>query len=574
MWQIIVRFYEPAIAKKWIFIRWIVQSVFFALFDVFTILIFKWMAQYAELQDMPMLSTIAWGFFVTMVVYVVVKFFIRHWWWAESYYRFRATIFEKYMQKFFLLDYTHIEKYGTGRLVYILGKWADEWVGAIIETIYSFVDLAIKFIFFFVVIGSIDRLYGLLFFAVYMAMLIIVYFINKGTLYRRAKRIQSEELVSKQLVRMIMSKQEVLQSQKIQEESSIILSQNEESSQIAIKVNNYIWAMFNFPLLILYVIIVFVLFYSIDTMRDGSFSFPNFVVTTTMIWYLMSSIVHSVEVFKNLTKNFSHIQKIWAFFDDAPVMHGYHTGKKFAYRNGDVLIDSVSFAYDEGTTILSDFSCHLAWGKKTALVGVSGWGKSTLIKLIAGYLQPDSGSVVVDGQDLSTTALKTYYPHVGYLTQDPGVFDGTVYDNLIYALDIKPSEKKLRQAIVDAGCDFIDALPKGLDTEIGERGVRLSGGQRQRLAIARIFLKNPEIVLLDEPTSALDSVSEEKISQALHKLFAGRTVVVIAHRLQTVKEADHIIVVGDGGVIEEGSHSVLVKKKGAYAKMLELQTSF
>jgi ABC-type multidrug transport system fused ATPase/permease subunit len=149
-----------------------------------------------------------------------------------------------------------------------------------------------------------------------------------------------------------------------------------------------------------------------------------------------------------------------------------------------------------------------------------------------------------------------------------------VYDNLVYALDKKPSDKLLRQAITDAGCDFIDSLPQGLETEIGERGVRLSGGQRQRLAIARIFLKNPEIILLDEPTSALDSVSEEKISTALHRLFVGRTVVVIAHRLQTVKEADIIIVVDGGQIVESGTHQALLKKKGAYARMLELQTSF
>jgi ATP-binding cassette subfamily B protein len=134
----------------------------------------------------------------------------------------------------------------------------------------------------------------------------------------------------------------------------------------------------------------------------------------------------------------------------------------------------VSFAYDGEIKVLDNISCRLVGGKKTALVGVSGGGKSTIVKMIAGYLQPDSGSVMVDGQDLSQVALKTYYPHVGYLTQDPGVFDGTVYDNLIYALDKKPTEKRLRQAIADAGCDFIDILPNGLDTEIGERGVRLS----------------------------------------------------------------------------------------------------
>jgi len=574
IWQTILRFYEPAIAKKWVFIRWIVQSVLFALFDVFTILIFKWMAQYAELQDMAMLSTIAWGFLIVSIGYTIWKYFIRHRWWAEWYYMFREYVLDNYMTKFFQLDYTTIEKYGTGRLVYIISKGADEWVDAIVKTMYSFIDVIIKLLFFVIVMGMINIWYGVFFIVLYIVMLSIVYALNNGALSWREARRASEELVSKQIVRMIMSKQEVLQSQKEQQEITRLRDQNRSSHQANIKTNDYIWAMFNVPLVMIYVTIIVILFLAVDTMRLGTFVFSDFVVMTTMIWYLTSSVMWSTEVFKDISKNFTYIQKIWSFFAQSKKMHGYATGKKFVYKQGDVILDNISFAYDEGNVVLSDFSCHIVWGKKTALVGVSGWGKSTLVKLIAGYLQPDSGSVTIDTQDLSKTALKTYYPHVGYLTQDPSVFDGTVYDNLIYALDKKPSDKKLREAILNAWCDFIDTLPKGLDTEIGERGVRLSWGQRQRLAIARIFLKDPEIVLLDEPTSALDSISEERISQALHKLFAGRTVVVIAHRLQTVKEADHIIVVGDGVVVESGTHAVLVKKKWAYAKMLELQTSF
>lgn len=487
---------------------------------------------------------------------------------------FREYVLDHYMTQFFQLDYTTIEKYGTGRLVYIISKGADEWVDAIVKTMYSFIDVVIKLLFFVIVMGMINIWYGVFFIVLYVVMLSIVYVLNNGALSWREARRASEELVSKQIVRMIMSKQEVLQSQKVSKEISRLRDQNRMSHTANIKTNDYIWAMFNVPLVMIYITIIVILFLAVDTMRVGSFVFSDFVVMTTMIGYLTSSVMWSTEVFKDISKNFTYIQKIWSFFAQSKKMHGYHSGKKFIYTQGDIVIDGVSFSYDEWAPVLSDFSCRLAWGKKTALVGVSGWGKSTLIKLIAGYLQPDNGSVIIDGQNLSKTALKTYYPHIGYLTQDPGVFDGTVYDNLIYALDKKPSQKKLHQAIADAGCDFIDTLPHGLDTEIGERGVRLSWGQRQRLAIARIFLKDPEIVLLDEPTSALDSVSEEKISHALHKLFAGRTVIVIAHRLQTVKEADHIVVVGDGKVIEEWSHSVLVKKKGAYARMLELQTSF
>jgi ABC-type multidrug transport system fused ATPase/permease subunit len=210
-----------------------------------------------------------------------------------------------------------------------------------------------------VIIGSIDVRYGLLFFLVYIVMLIVIYFINKGTLYWRAKRIKTEELVSKQLVRMIMHKQEVLQSIKISGELSIILSQHQQLDAIAMKVNNYVWSMFNFPLLVLYVIIVLVLFYSVNAMRDGTFRFADFVVATTMIGYLMSSITHSVEVFKNLTKNFSHIEKIWQFFDNSPIMHGYNTGKKFIYNTGDIVLDGISFAYTAESPVLSDFSCHL-----------------------------------------------------------------------------------------------------------------------------------------------------------------------------------------------------------------------
>jgi ABC-type multidrug transport system fused ATPase/permease subunit len=570
----IVRFYEPALAKKWIFIRWLTQSVLFAFFDVFTILIFKWMAQYAEVQNMLMLSRFAWLFLVVSIVYTIWKYFIRHRWWAEWYYQFRQYVLHMYMSKFFQLDYTTIEKYGTGRLVYIISKGADERVDAIIKTMYSFVDVIIKLAFFVLSMALINIWYGVFFLLLYVVMLTIVYFVNEGALHWREERRASEEIVSKQIVRMIMSKQEVLQSQKIDDEIDRLMWQNDQTHIANIRTNDYIRSMFNVPLVMIYVTIVVVLFLAVDTMRQGTFVFADFVVMTTMIGYLTSSVMWSTEVFKDITKNFTFVQKIWNFFDTAKPMHGYDTWKKFVYKTGDIVISDVSFAYDGEIKVLDNISCRLVGGKKTALVGVSGGGKSTIVKMIAGYLQPDSGSVMVDGQDLSQVALKTYYPHVGYLTQDPGVFDGTVYDNLIYALDKKPTEKRLRQAIADAGCDFIDILPNGLDTEIGERGVRLSWWQRQRLAIARIFLKDPEIVLLDEPTSALDSVSEEKISQALHKLFARRTVVIIAHRLQTVKEADHIIVVGDGKVIEEWSHSVLVKKKGAYAKMLELQTSF
>ncbi len=204
-----------------------------------------------------------------------------------------------------------------------------------------------------------------------------------------------------------------------------------------------------------------------------------------------------------------------------------------------------------------------------------------MIKLIAGYIHPQFGSISVDKQELPNgqnddfVSLQSYYQHIGYLTQEPNVFDGTIYDNLTYALDDNViDDDVINQIIESSQCQFIYDFPEGLQTHIGEKGIKLSGWQRQRLAIAKIMLKNPQIILLDEPTSALDSFSEEEVTKALHNLFVWKTVIVIAHRLQTVKQADEIIVLESGKIVERWNHNELVKHAWQYAKMLELQSGF
>jgi ABC-type multidrug transport system fused ATPase/permease subunit len=232
----------------------------------------------------------------------------------------------------------------------------------------------------------------------------------------------------------------------------------------------------------------------------------------------------------------------------------------------------------ESKMVLKDFSLKIKAGSKVALVGRSGSGKTTIAKLISGYMRPTSGQVIVDGQDLAEVSLKSYYKYIGYLTQEPMVFDGSVRENLLYAVseeDAKTiTEQQINEVLKKAQCEFILQMQDGLETQIGEKGIRLSGGERQRLAIAKLFLKNPEIIILDEPTSALDSFSEEAVTKAMEELFKGRTVIIIAHRLQTVKRADEIIVLEDGEIKERGSHTELVQKGGHYAQMLEMQSGF
>ncbi len=247
----------------------------------------------------------------------------------------------------------------------------------------------------------------------------------------------------------------------------------------------------------------------------------------------------------------------------------------------------------------------IEWEKVLALIWNSWWGKTTLIKLLAWYIKADSWEILVDWQKLSETSLKSYYQNIWYLTQEPSVFDGTILENLLYGveqphptLSLKERDntnphafgipldkgdknrgrdvwqKHLENIISLAKCEFIYDLPKWIETEIWERWVRLSGWQRQRLAIAKIMLKNPKIIFLDEPTSALDSFSEEQVSESLHNLFVWRTVIIIAHRLQTVKKADKILVLESWKIVEEWNHNSLIEQNWIYKKMLDLQSGF
>ena len=217
---------------------------------------------------------------------------------------------------------------------------------------------------------------------------------------------------------------------------------------------------------------------------------------------------------------------------------------------------------------------NLKWGSKIALVWQSWWWKSTLIKLIAWYLSPDKWNIFIDWQDIWEVNIHDYFKNVWYLTQEPSVFDWTIYDNLIYALNYIPTNSQIKKIIKAAKCEFIYDFTEWLQTEIWERWIRLSWWQKQRLAIAKIMFKNPNIILLDEPTSALDSFNEEEISQALNNLFKWKTVIIVAHRLQTVKSADRILLFEDWKVIEDWTHQSLIRKNWKYKKMLDLQSGF
>jgi len=238
---------------------------------------------------------------------------------------------------------------------------------------------------------------------------------------------------------------------------------------------------------------------------------------------------------------------------------------------GDIVFKEVSFAYEEEKEVLHSISFNVPTGSVVALVGSSGSGKSTIAGLAASFLTPQSGTITVDGQDLSKVSLRSYRQHLGVVLQDDFLFEGTIRENILFPRP-NASEEKLQEAVKAAYVDeFTDRFEDGLDTLIGERGIKLSGGQRQRIAIARAVLADPRILILDEATSNLDTESEGLIQQSLAALTKGRTTFVIAHRLSTIRRADQILVIENGRIAEQGTHDDLIAKEGRYYNLFTYQ---
>lgn len=242
--------------------------------------------------------------------------------------------------------------------------------------------------------------------------------------------------------------------------------------------------------------------------------------------------------------------------------------KKLTVTGGEITFDDVTFTHDENEhALFNNFNLTIQPGQRIGLVGQSGSGKTSLTRLLLRFSDLDSGKILIDGQDIALTSQEQLHRAVAYVSQEPMLFHRTLRENIIYGRP-DATEKEILNAVKKAhALEFIEQLPKGLETMVGERGVKLSGGQRQRIAIARAILKDAPILVLDEATSALDSESEKLIQNALVELMKGRTSIVIAHRLSTISSLDKVIVLKNGSIIEQGSHAYLISEKGEYAKL-------
>ena len=304
---------------------------------------------------------------------------------------------------------------------------------------------------------------------------------------------------------------------------------------------------------------------------QGVMTAGDFLSFSLYLGFMIAPIIQMSNIGTQLTEAFAGLDRTEELMNMSPEDDGTTRTTPLPALQGNIRFDNVAFAYEEGKPVLNGISFNAPAGSVTALVGTSGSGKTTIAGLAASFLTPVSGTVTIDGVDLSTVPLASYRSHLGVVLQDDFLFEGTIRENILFPRP-DATETELINAVNAAYVnEFTDRFEQKLDTLIGERGVKLSGGQRQRIAIARAILANPRILILDEATSSLDTESEGFIQESLKNLMHGRTTFVIAHRLSTIRQADQILVIESGNILEQGHHEQLIAQKGRYFNLYTYQ---
>lgn len=466
------------------------------------------------------------------------------------------------LRKMKTIDYLEYQKFGTGRLIQKIEDGAiasrdvmiDFWL-KILRWLLPTILFSLVFIFkvkkelvVFVLVG-------------YVIVILVSNVILKKLYVLKEKILFNQEFLNKHLVRGLMELVVFRTNKKYDTEIKITKEgiKNIVDGKTKIKLVHEIF--FSLFALIVNVLKVIILAYAV---MEGDLTVGAVVTIISLLGKAYEPIaIFNVEYvdykLNKITVN-NYLEFLNVKDDDA-----LENGKLIKKLNGRIELKNISFGYDDNQ-VINDLSLAIDPGTSIALVGESGSGKSTIIKLLMGLIKPDDGKVLVDGIDLGKVSLNSYYDHVSYVSQEVPIFDGTLRENLVF--DKNVSDEEIIEVLKLVSLEqFYLKLQNGLDTELGEKGIKLSGGEKQRVALARLFFEDTKIIILDEATSALDNITEKRVMNSIFEKLSNRTVIMIAHRLESIKDVDEVLVLKDGEIVERGLYDELLQRDGYFTKL-------
>lgn len=562
-------------------IIWLLTQAFYAINPYLVNKLLTVIETHWEQSQFYMWSRILLVFIVLMVISDRIQWLI--WDYLRSYLFTKRKI--EYVREFLDLDHWTVHNLWTWKSITRIEKWTTAEIDIMLSSINLFINSFFRGLLIFFILLYLEPTLALVMFITFLAVVLF-----DRIFYRYLKPLTKQntafnEEAWRQTVKLVMEHGLIwLTSMK---ESEIVSHKKHMDIRPPLEAKLAFFQYTPMDIIFLWIKLVerWIYFWLGWQVYIWQASFAYMVMVVGYIMLLWGPLEHSLHQFARINRQTDAYLKLRKFITQPNTVLDWT--KRFKYKKWDINFSHLDFSYNQKKKILSDFNLRIIWWKTTALVWHSWSWKSTLIKLILRQYDPQVWSISIDWQKLTSLKKDSYYPHIGFVSQEPSVFDWTILENITYWLPISKFPliegedlqsrsgvkfaDSLEQTIKAAHCEFVYDLENWLHSQIWEKWVKLSWWEKQRIAIARLMLRNPEIIVLDEPTSALDSISEDHITSALKELTKNKTVIVIAHRLQTVQHADNIVVMEKWSIIEQWNHQQLLSQWWIYSTLVDLQ---